>query len=171
MLSLLRLRALPVFRFPCRVSRTSFAALLTPLRSFSSTPPALYRVVCMNCSREGHVTKWCKEPMICRSCGGEGHTGRDCPNPDPERVEALKTAPRKWYFRCGEEGHGVKECPQPAKCFHCGQSVRLRLFLFSPVSHSFNFLILLDHTLKDCPKRPNPATGRAPPPHISSLGG
>ncbi|KAJ7138395.1 hypothetical protein C8R44DRAFT_342874 [Mycena epipterygia] len=126
MLSLLRLRTLPLRCLPPRTSGTF--PLRTPLRAISTTRPALIQrgLVCVNCRREGHIVKHCKEP--CVACGVVGHRPRACPNPDPIRVKALKAAPHKCY-RCGEQGHGLKKCPQPAKCFHCGQPVRLRLFI------------------------------------------
>ncbi|KAK6984074.1 hypothetical protein R3P38DRAFT_3232896 [Favolaschia claudopus] len=141
MLSLLRVRAVP-----------TASALRRTLTSFSSTPlrtravPALpaapqkrtFINFCSNCRREGHMKKDCKEPVICRACGVEGHSKKDCPNPNAERLEALKTAPKKCY-RCGQPGHVISACPRPPTCFHCGKE---------------------GHIQKNCPTRP-PLPSRA----------
>ncbi|KAJ7138386.1 hypothetical protein C8R44DRAFT_976115 [Mycena epipterygia] len=97
MLSVLRLRALPLLRLAPRVPKILLRA---PLRAISSTPRILYHKVCLNCRNEGHNTADCKEPMICVACGVEGHLPRDCPKPDLARLEALlkplQTAPTRW---------------------------------------------------------------------------
>ncbi|KAJ7314231.1 hypothetical protein DFH08DRAFT_895802 [Mycena albidolilacea] len=151
MLSLLRLRAPAALRAPVAAfsrrplsSLSSTAFRNASLRLTSSGGAAAKRGLinfCPNCRREGHSRKDCKEPTICVACGVEGHMRRDCPNPDPARIEALNTSPKK-CFRCGVEGHILAECPQPAKCFHCGST---------------------DHIRKDCPTRP-PPTPRTPAP-------
>jgi len=143
MLSLLRLRAAPAalaLRRPLSslstLSSTTFRD--ASLRAYSTEAPAAsgqkrkLMFYCSNCRREGHFKKDCKEPTVCVACGVEGHERKHCPNPDPARLEALKTAPIK-CFRCGVEGHAIKDCPQPPKCFICGQP---------------------GHVRKDCPSRP-----------------
>ncbi|KAJ7138392.1 hypothetical protein C8R44DRAFT_976119 [Mycena epipterygia] len=182
MLSLLRHRALPVLRLVPRTPGLLSASLRTSLPAFYSTAPAatsakpkakggLGYMVCPNCRREGHLRSDCKEPTVCIACGVEGHERRDCPSPDPARIEALQTAPRKWCvrlipspspsrivlthfsplpsfsrplcsFRCGEPGHILKECKQPPKCFSCGST---------------------SHILKNCPTAP-PRPAKAPAP-------
>ncbi|KAJ6535267.1 hypothetical protein DFH09DRAFT_1091804 [Mycena vulgaris] len=74
--------------------------------------------------REGHFTRECKEPVVCVACGQEGHQRKVCPNPDPARIEALKTNPIV-CFRCGKPGHTMSACPQPAKCYTCQQPFAL----------------------------------------------
>ncbi|KAJ7086198.1 hypothetical protein C8R44DRAFT_893654 [Mycena epipterygia] len=133
MLSLLRLRALPLLRLSPRAPGTLSSSLHTPLRTLSFTAPrasAHMTNVCLNCRREGHLRADCKEPTICVACGVEGHQRRDCPTPDPARLEALKTAPLRWcvihpllpvVFRCNETGHTLKECTKPQTCYACKQ--------------------------------------------------
>ncbi|KAJ7121441.1 hypothetical protein C8R44DRAFT_876846 [Mycena epipterygia] len=179
MLSLRRLRALPVLRLsptPQKHSPPCALPLFLLLHSLNALPSDGGPLFCsMNCCREGHLTKWCKEPMICRACGGEGtyfltltimHSvtfkltrlpqGRDCPNPDSERLEALETVPRKWCV----------SLPLPML-----SSIVLLLYIFrcDEECHGFvrddSLVLSQDHTLKDCPTRP-PDTDRASPPHI-----
>ncbi|KAJ7112464.1 hypothetical protein C8R44DRAFT_856181 [Mycena epipterygia] len=124
MLSLFRLRALPVLRLSPRAPGRLSASLLVPLRAISSTR-STFAATCLNCHsdagrREGHLRKQCREPTICVACGVEGHQRRDCPSPDPARLEALKTAPIR-CFRCGENGHAIKHCTKPQTCYGCKQ--------------------------------------------------
>ncbi|KAJ7112470.1 hypothetical protein C8R44DRAFT_741560 [Mycena epipterygia] len=126
MLSLFRLRALPVLRLSPRAPGSLSASLRTPLRAISSTRPTLaatWFVVFLDYQPFfRHLRKQCREPTICVACGVEGHQRRDCPSPDPARLQALKTAPIR-CFRCGEDGHAIKDCTKPQTCYGCKQPV------------------------------------------------
>ncbi|KAK7038483.1 hypothetical protein R3P38DRAFT_3262864 [Favolaschia claudopus] len=144
MLSLLRVRAVPAASaFRRTLTTFSSTPLRTRLSPVSTAVPQRRTFInfCSNCRREGHMKKDCKEPVVCRACGVEGHSGKDCPNPSAERLEALKTAPKKCY-RCGEAGHVIAACPQPPKCFHCGKG---------------------GHIQRNCPTRPPPPRADAAP--------
>ncbi|KAJ7640921.1 hypothetical protein B0H17DRAFT_1216481 [Mycena rosella] len=157
MLALLRLRA-------PRLAFRAAPSLSLSLRALSTAAPTTrgggprYRI-CLNCRREGHEKKDCTQPTICVACGVEGHERKHCPNPDPARIEALKTAPIK-CFRCGEEGHGLSACPQPPKCFACGQPVRL-----SSLSPFLSFVCVprSDPHVQSYPPFPSSPVAASPP--------
>lgn len=55
---------------------------------------------CRNCSKTGHLAKYCQAGKVCRMCGNPGHSKGDCPE--------------KRCYVCKEKGHEQSQCAKYA---------------------------------------------------------